>query len=105
VGVGIGLACSRMLLLRDPDFFDTGVSDLPLLLGVMSLYDPLRRSRECSTVGRSGGEDICMARTDSGFRKRGRSLRGVYRVSTVSRAGEPGLEVMEASEGMAETTL
>ena len=93
-----------MLPLRDPDFFDTGVSDLPLLLGVMSLYDPFNRSREVSTVGSSGGEDICMARTDSGLRKRGRSLRGVYR-SEASEAGAMGFEAIEDSEGMAETTL
>jgi hypothetical protein len=105
VVVGIGLCCSRILPLREPDFFDTGVSDLPLLLGVINLYEPLRRSRECSTVGSSGGEDICMARTDSGFRKRGRSFRGVYRVSSESIPGETGLEVIDASEGIAETTL
>jgi hypothetical protein len=91
-----------MLPRRDPDFFDTGVSDLPLLLGVINLYDPFRRSREASTVGSSGGEDICMARTDSGFRNRGRSFRGVYPDSMV---GETGLEIDEASEGIAETKL
>jgi hypothetical protein len=71
----------------------------------MSLYDPLSRSREVSTVGRSGGEDICMARTDSGFRKRGRSLRGLYLVSALSMGGAAGWDEMELSDGMAETML
>lgn len=101
----MGLWCSRMLPLREPDFLDTGVSDRPLLLGVISLYDPLSRSRELSTVGNSGGDDICMARTDSGFRKRGRSFRGVYLGSDVSEAGAMGLDEMDDSEGMADTTL
>jgi hypothetical protein len=105
VGAGIGLCCSRMLFLRDPDFFDTGVSDRPLLLGVINLYDPFNRSREVSTVGSNGGDDICMARTDSGLRKRGRSLRGVYLASAVSDPGAIGFEDMELSEGMADTTL
>jgi hypothetical protein len=94
-----------MLPLRDPDFFDTGVSDLPLLLGVINLYDPFSRSREASTVGNSGGEDICIARTDSGLRNRGLSFRGAYLESPESMAGELGLEVADASEGIAETKL
>lgn len=104
VGVGRGLCSSLMLPLRELDFFDAGVSDRPLLLGVINLYDPLSRSREVSTVGRSGGEDICMARTDSGFRKRGRSFRGVCLVSLPSSKGCIGLDI-EASDGMAETKL
>ena len=91
-----------MLPLRDPDFFDTGVSDLPLLLGVMSLYDPFNRSREVSTVGSNGGDDICIARTDSVFRKRGRSFRAR---APASLAGKAGLEAIEDSDGIAETKL
>ena len=105
VCVGRGLCWSRTLPLRDLDFFDTGVSDLPLRLGVISLYDPFSRSWEVSMVGSKGGEDICMARTDSGFRKRGRSFRGVYRVSSVSLACGMGLVAIELSDGMAETRL
>jgi hypothetical protein len=105
VVVGLGLCCSRTLPRRELDFFDTGVSDLPLRLGVISLYDPFSLSlEEVSTVGSSGGDDICMARTDSGFRKRGRSFRGEHRASSGSSICAAGLD-MEASEGMAETKL
>jgi hypothetical protein len=43
-----------------------------------------------------------MARTDSGFRKRGRSLRAR---APASLAGRIGFEAMEDSDGIAETKL
>jgi hypothetical protein len=92
-----------MLLLRDPvDCRDMSWSDLPLLLGVASLKDPFNRSCEvwCASVG--GGDDICMARTDSVFRKRGRSLRAR---APASLAGRMGFEAIDDSDGIPETKL
>lgn len=93
-----------MLSLRDPDRRDPGVSDLAVLLGVAGLY-VFMRSREASAAGSGGGEDICIARTDSGFRNRGRSLRGVYRASLAWLECAFVFEDMEDSVGMAEIKL
>lgn len=83
------------------------LSDLPLLLGVASLYWPLSLSRDgASMVGNGGGEDICMARTEDGFRNGGRSLLGVYRESRLELVGGTGLEdSTEISEGREEIKL
>jgi hypothetical protein len=90
-----------MLLRLDADGLETGVSDRVLLLGVAAPY-PLVRSREGSKAGSCGGDDICIARTDSGLRKRGRSGRDR---AAASLAGKAGLEAMDDSEGMAEMKL
>lgn len=78
------------------------LSDLPLLLGVASLYCPLSLSREASMAGNGNGEDICMARTEDGFRNGGRSLCGVYLGSRLL-VGGAGLEFTEISDGSDET--
>lgn len=92
-----------MLPLRDPECLDTGVSDLPVLLGVARPYALFILSRLLSYVDIGRGDDICIARTDSGFRNRGRSFRGVYRVSTPAEAGLPVTEPF--SDGMADMKL
>ena len=95
-----------MLPLRDPECLDTGVSDLPVLPGVTRPYAFFILSRLLSKVDIGCGEDICIARTDSGLRNRGRSLRGVYRVSMAGLPADAGLDEMEpCSEGMAEIIL
>lgn len=55
-------------------------------------------------AGSGGGEAICMARTEEGFRKGGRSLRGVYLGSTVF-AGGTGFDATEISDGSEEMKL
>src|SRR4051812_18530463 len=77
VGVGLGLSGSRMLLLRDPECRDPGVSAPPFLIGVVNLNDPFNRSWELWCASTGGGDDICTLRPDSLFLKRGRSLRAL----------------------------
>jgi hypothetical protein len=88
-----------MLLLRDPDCLDSG---LPFLLGVAGLYDPFNRSCEVWCDSSGGGDDICMARTDSAFRKRSRSLCAR---ALASLAGWMGFEDIDDSDGMADIKL
>ena len=91
-----------MLLLLEPDCLEPGVSAPPFLLGVVNLYEPFKRSCEDWWASIGGGDDICIARTESEFLKRGRSLRAR---APASLAGRMGLEEMDDSEGMAETKL
>jgi hypothetical protein len=53
---------------------------------------------------KGGGEDICIARTEDGLRKGGRSFRGVYRES-ITFAGAAGLMETDISDGSDETKL
>ncbi|KAI2480373.1 hypothetical protein Ptr902_08554 [Pyrenophora tritici-repentis] len=102
VGVGLGLCGSRMLLLRDPDCLDPGVSVPPFLIGVVNLKDPFSRSWELWCASTGGGDDMWILRPDSLFRKRGRSLRAR---APASLAGSIDLDKMDVSEDTADTKL
>jgi hypothetical protein len=90
-----------MLLLLEPECLEPGVSAPAFLFGVVNLYDAFNRSWDDWCASRGGG-DVCMARTESEFRKRVRSLRARAPASFASRMG---FEEMEDSEGIAETKL
>lgn len=91
-----------MLLLLEPECLEPGVSAPAFRFGVVNLYEAFNRSWEDWCASRGGGEDICMARTESELRKRGRSLRAR---APASFAGKMGFEDIEVSEGIAETKL
>jgi hypothetical protein len=101
--MGLGLCGSLILLLLEPECLEPGVSAPAFLFGVVSLYDAFSRSCEDWCASSGGGDDICIARTESEFRNRGRSLRARAPTSLAGRM--TGFEVMDDSEGMAETKL